>query len=71
MTVDERALIEKATTFARDQGWDVDAYRVDAVEVGTDRTWISFRGVDPAPGNHFSVWIDNESSDVIQLVPGR
>ena len=68
MTAEEA--IKIAGDYATRHGYDVERYKPEAKR--DDGEWhVFFRGKDLLPGNFFSVYVDDTSGKVRELVPGK
>ena len=62
--------INLARDFASQQGYDVERYEPTANH--SDGEWhVFFLGQDLRPGNFFSVYVDEASATVRELIPGK
>lgn len=62
--------IKTARDYARRHGRDVDRY--EPVATLAEGEWhVFFRGKDLLPGNFFSVYVNDASGTVRELVPGK
>jgi hypothetical protein len=62
--------IKIARDYATRQGYDVERY--EPVAKRDDGEWhVFFRGRDLLPGNFFSVYVNDASGIVRELVPGK
>lgn len=68
MTADE--VIETAREYASRHGYDVDRYEPAATR-SEDEWHVFFRGKELLPGNFFSVYVNDASGKVRELVPGK
>jgi hypothetical protein len=66
----EEAAIETAREYAAQRHYDPDEYEASA-ECNAGQWHVFFRGKEQRPGNFFSVFIDDESQTVTELVPGK
>jgi len=63
-------LIQIATEYARQNGWQEADYEVtDVTTKGTCS--VTFTGKTKRPGNHFTVYLDCKTGKVLRLIPGR
>ena len=68
MTAEEA--IKTAREYASRHGRDVDQY--EPVATLTEGEWhVLFRGKELLPGNFFSVYVNDASGKVRELVPGK
>ncbi len=63
-------VIKTARDYASRHGYDVERY--EPVATRDQGEWhVLFRGKDLLPGNFFSVYVDDTSGTVRELVPGK
>lgn len=62
--------IKTARDYASQQGYDVERYEPEA-RYGDDEWHVLFRGKDLLPGNFFSVYVNDASGTVRELIPGK
>lgn len=68
MTVEE--VIKIAREYSVRHGYDAEQYEATA-ERSNDEWHVFFRGKELRPGNFFSVFVDDRSQSVRELVPGK
>ena len=68
--MDADEVIKIARDYASRHGYDVERY--EPVAKRDDGEWhVFFRGKDLLPGNFFSVYVNDASGRVRELVPGK
>ncbi len=70
-SADRDRIVEIARAYAREAGRDVDRYEVAGVESETARHFVLFHAPTGAPGDHFSVEVDDATGRAVMLIPGR
>ena len=70
MAVDRDEAVRLAVAKAEADGWDLAAFGAPVAARGDDGWRVRFEGVDPSPGNHFVVAVDDATGEVV-LWPGR
>ena len=64
------AAIELASVFAAEKGYDVKKYRTSSQF--EENVWvIFFESSEPKLGDHFTVYVNDQTKSVKNLVPGR
>jgi len=69
--MEEEALVEAAIQYAQQNNWNRQDYTFSSVRRVDETAQIFFDGKSGRPGDHFSVWVDSNTGEVIRLVPGR
>jgi len=69
--MEDEALVEAAITYAQQHDRNPQDYSFSSVRRLDERAQIFFQGKSGRPGDHFSVWVDSNTGEVIRLVPGR
>lgn len=63
-------VIKIACEYSLRHGYEPEQYEVTA-ELANDEWHVFFRGKELRPGNFFSVFVDDRSKNVRELVPGK